>query len=150
MNYSIHETDLGNMAIETPFNQEFVNELKRFVPSARWQSPYWIIDPEGKDQADRLLEKYYPPDNQLQTVRITWDFSDGGQPEIDGIKLVNLSRDRWSWRKRCSIKFKVISQNLTAGGSRKYPALYGSLIVETRIRPAAIISNPCKVEIFDD
>lgn len=139
----------GNLGIKAPFNAAFKDELKVLVPSAKWQSPYWIIKPSGKDQAEGLLAKYYPPQNVLQKVRIEWDL-DRESPEIDGVGLANVSRDWWGWRKDCPIDFKIIEQELKSGGSAKYPGLYGKLIIEATIRSDADISPSAEVEIIEN
>lgn len=139
----------GNIGIETPFNAAFKNELKALIPSAKWQSPLWIVSSLGEDQANELLEKYYPPEDELQKVRIEW-ILDRESPEIDGINLASVSRDWWSWNKRCPIDFKIIEQELTSGGSSKYPGLFGKLSIETMIRPDAEISPKAIVEIIEN
>lgn len=138
----------GNLGIKTPFNAAFKDELKALVPSAKWQSPYWIIKPSGEDQAKELLAKYYPPETHLQKVRIEWDL-DRESPEIDGVRLANISRDWWNWRKDCPIDFKIIEQDLHSGGSAKYPGLYGKLTVEVTIRPNADISPLAEVVVIE-
>lgn len=139
----------GNVGIETPFNASFKDELKVLIPSAKWQAPHWIISPSGLDQAKELLAKYYPPSSALQKVVIEWDLN-RESPEIDGVALANVNRDWWSWSKRCSVDFKVIEQDLTSGGSRKSPGLYGKLIIEATIRPGAIISPSATIEIIEE
>ncbi len=139
----------GNIGIETPFNEAFKNELKGLVPSAKWQAPLWIINPDGLDQAKELLAKYYPPNEALQTVRIEWDL-DRESPKIDGVDLANVNRDWWSWSRSCYIYFKVIEQSLETGGSRNNPNLYGPLIIEAKIRPDAEIYPSAKVIVLED
>ncbi len=139
----------GNLGIKAPFNGAFKDELKALVPSAKWQRPYWIIKPSGEDQAKELLAKYYPPKAELQKVRIEWDL-DRESPEIDGVGLANINRDWWGWHKDCAIDFKIIEQDLSSGGSAKYPGLYGKLIIETIIRPDANISPKAEIEIIEN
>jgi hypothetical protein len=139
----------GNFGIKTPFNADFKDELKALIPSAKWQSPCWIIKASGKEQAKQLLAKYFPPENELQKVRIEWDLN-RESPEIDGIGLANISRDWWGWRKDCPIDFKIIEQNLDSGGSRKNPGLYGQLVIEVAIRPGADISPSAEVTVIED
>jgi hypothetical protein len=136
----------GNLGIKTPFNGEFKDELKALIPSAKWQSPYWIINPSGEEQAKELLAKYYPPKDQLQKVRIEWDLN-RDDPQIDGTRLASISRDWWNWRKDCPIDFKVIEQDLSSGGSRKNPGLYGHLVIEADIRPDASFYPAAEVTV---
>ena len=100
------------------------------------------------------MSKYYPSEEQFQTVRIAWN-SLGGRhsehPSIDGVGLANVSRDYWNWRKDCPVSFKVIEQDLATGGSRRYPELRGSLTIEAKIRPEATISPiPDEVTILEN
>lgn len=138
-----------NLGIKTPFNADFKDELKTLVPSAKWQSPYWIIKPSGKEQAEELLAKYYPAPEALQKVRIEWDL-DRESPEIDGVGLANISRDWWGWRKDCPIDFKIIEADIDSGGSRKNPGLFGTLIIEATIRPDANVSPAADVTIIEN
>jgi len=145
----IHEMKSGNLGIETPYNVAFVKELKSLVPSARWSSPYWVIKPSGEEQAKGLLAEYYPPKEALQRVRIEWDL-DHGAPQIDGVNLASVSRDYWSWRKDCPIDFKIVESTVDCGGSRKYPGLFGRLVIETTIRTDANISPAAAVTIIEN
>lgn len=144
----IHKMKSGNLGIETSFNGAFKDELKALIPSAKWQSPYWVIKPNGEDQAKELLAKYYPLETELQKVRLEWNL-DRESPKIDGIRLANISRDWWGWRKDCPIDFKIIEQNLDSGGSAKYPGLYGKLIIEVTTRPDAKISPRAKIKMIE-
>lgn len=146
---TIHKMKSGNLGIETPFNGVFKDELKALIPSAKWQSPYWIIKPGGEEQAKELLAKYYPPQAELQKVRIEWNL-DRESPRIDGVDLANVSRDWWGWSKKCPIDFKIIEQNLSSGGSAKYPGLYGKLIIEAIIRPGADFSPGAEVAVIEE
>lgn len=140
----------GKISIESPFNREFVNELKGLVPSARWSGSKWVINASGKEQAETLLAKYYPAEECYQTVRIEWNLN-RDDPQIDGVGLASISRDYWSWRKNCPVDFKVIEQNLESGGSRNHPGLFGKLIIEAQVRPGATISpTPAEVTILED
>lgn len=138
----------GTVEIEAPFNARFKDELKVLIPSATWQAPYWVIKSSGEDQARQLLAKYYPPVSELQKVRIEWNLNRDA-PEIDGVELATISRDWWGWRKDCTIDFQVIEHDLTSGGSRKSPGLYGKLIIEATIRPGATISPSAEVTIIE-
>lgn len=145
---SIKAMKSGNLGIKAPFNVAFKDELRALVPSAKWQSPYWVIKPSGKERAEELLAKYYPPQDELQKVRIEWDL-DRDSPEIDGVGLATISRDWWGWRKY-PIDFEVIEQSLESGGSRKSPGLYGKLIIEATIRPGADISPSANVTVIEN
>lgn len=135
---SVTEKD-GKLLISSPYNGEFVAELKKSVPSAQWTGKRWAINISGKAQAENLLSKYYPSSEQLQTVKIEWDL-DRDNPQIDGTSLASVSRDVWNWRKDCPIDFKVIEQEVKSGGSRNHPGLFGKLVIEVAIRPDAVIS----------
>jgi hypothetical protein len=139
----------GNLGIKTPFNGEFKDELRALIPSAKWQSPYWVINPSSEDQAKELLAKYYPQENELQKVRIEWDLN-RDSPEIDGIRLASISRDWWNWRNNCPIDFKIVEQDLDSGGSRKNPGLFGKLIIEATIRPGADIYPSAEVSVIEE
>lgn len=144
----VHELINGTTGIETPYNEAFKNELKALVPSTKWQAPYWVIKSSGEEQAQQLLAKYFPPESELQKVRIKWDLNRDA-PEIDGVGLASVNRDWWGWRKDCTIDFQVIEHDLTSGGSRKSPGLYGKLIIEATIRPGATISPSAEVTIIE-
>jgi hypothetical protein len=146
----IKEMKSGNLGIKTPFNGAFKDELKRLVPSAKWQSPYWIIAPSGLEQAKDLLAKYYPAQETLEKVRIEWSDLNRESPEIDGVNLATVSRDWWNWRKDCPVDFKVIEQSLDSGGSRKNPGLYGKLVIETAIRPGANVSPHAEITVIEE
>lgn len=139
----------GNLGIQTPYNGSFVNDLKASVPSARWSAPYWIIKPSGREQAEKLLGKYFPTEETLQKVRIEWEL-DRDNPTIDGTSLASVSRDYWKWRTDCPIDFKIIEQELESGGSRKSPGLYGKLVIETAIRPDALIEPSAEIQVIED
>jgi hypothetical protein len=146
---TIHKMKSGNLGIETPFNAAFKDELKALIPSAKWNSPYWVIKPSGERQAKELLAKYYPPQTELQKVRIKWDL-DLESPKIDGVELASVSRDRWGWRTDYPIDFEIIEQGLDCGGSVKYPGLYGKLVIEAIIRPGADISPIADVTVIQE
>lgn len=146
---ALKERPSGKFAISSPYNAAFVEELKKSVPSARWSGGFWVINASGKEQAEKLLAQYYPSDDQLQKVRISWSL-DRDDPKIDGVSLASVSRDCWSWRRDCPIDFKIVSQDLESGGSRKNPGLYGELVIETKIRPGAKVEPSANVEILED
>jgi hypothetical protein len=132
----------GRPGVQTPYNANFVSELKALVPTAKWSSGArtWFYD-----------EKFYPNQETFQTVRITWKDMYRSNPTIDGVQLAYVSRDNWQWRNNCSVLFKVILNDLEAGGSRNNPGLYGNLKIEAKIRPNADISpKPDKVVIMEN
>ena len=140
----------GRIGVFTPFNGDFVKELKSMIPSAKWNGEGWFFDEISQNQVEKLVEKYFPSEDALQLVRIEWELS-RDDPQVDGISLASISRDYWNWRKNCPIQFKVIENDATSGGSRKSPGLYGRLVIEAKIRPDANISpEPKSVAVIED
>lgn len=147
---TIKTLENGQLAIKSPYNGNFVKDLKTLVPSADWKGQRWIINASGRDQAEALLEQYYPPEDQLQTVRIEW-LLERDNPQIDNVNLASISRDYWSWKRNCPIDFKVIEQSIDSGGSRNNPGLYGKLVIEAAIRPDAKITPlPTSIKIIEE
>jgi hypothetical protein len=140
----------GRTGVQTPYNADFVKELKTKVPSAKWSGKAWFFDDIALDDVKKLVSKYFPQEEQLNTARITWQLH-RDDPQIDGISLASINRDYWNWRADCPVQFKVIEADIAAGGSRRSPGLYGNLIIEAKIRPEARITpEPKSVEILEN
>lgn len=147
----IESSKEGRLGVTTPYNADFVKRLKQQVPSAKWNGNAWFFDEISKSDVEELVNEFYPSDDALQKVIITWSHLHRDNPQIDGVSLANVNRDYWNWRNNCPIQFKVISVDIESGGSRKSPGLYGSLTIEARIRPNASISpKPDSIEIIEN
>lgn len=137
----------GKMGIKTPYNALFVDDLKKAIPSASWNpnQQIWFFDPLSKDQAERLLEKYYPKEEDKQLVRITWSLS-RQTPTIDGVHLITAWGKSWRWKRDCPFEIKVIEADLATNGC----SLFGTCIIETRLRDGAVLSpGPANFEIIE-
>jgi hypothetical protein len=142
----------GKMAVQAPYNGDFVADLKANVPSAKWngRERLWVFAPISKPQVEKLLAEYFPAKAALQLVRITWENLSRAELTIDNTHLASVQRDWWKWRGDCPIDFRVIDANLESGGSRKYPGLYGDCTIEAHIREGANINPyPAKVEVLE-
>lgn len=141
----------GRAGVFTPFNRAFVDELKRNVPSAKWNGEAWFFDEMSRSEVEALVEKYFPGEDTFETVRIEWDLS-RDDPQIDGVSLASIDRDFWSWRRDCPVQFKVIEAgDVNSGGSRKNPGLFGKLVIEAKVRPGAMITpKPVSVIVVEN
>jgi len=141
----------GRIGVQTrTYNADFVEELRRMVPSAKWSGTMWFFGESAKSQVVAIIEKYWPDESaaNYQNVRISWNLV-RDQPRIDGAGLAYVSQGSWSWWPECPIKFTVIVNEAKSGGSIKNPVLNGRLVIEARIRIGARISpNAEEVEIL--
>lgn len=140
----------GRWGVFTPYNGDFVKALKANVPSAKWNGEGWFFDEISKADVEKLVETFFPSHDALDTVVIEWDLN-RDNPQIDGTSLATVERDYWNWKKNCPVEFRVVESEISSGGSRKNPGLYGRLVIEAKIRPGANFSpEPLQVEVVEN
>lgn len=144
--YIVSKEVEGRVGVITPFNQCFVDEMKASLPGATFKShpqPTWEYDEEHQDIVTALVQKYFV---DVSRVRITWQFSRDGAPRIDGVTLMRLGRGWFKWHGDMALK--VVEQDgLHESGSRRYPTISGTAVVECTMRHGAVIEpEPVSVE----
>lgn len=141
----------GRSGVISPYNADFVKELKRNVPSAKWNGSAWFFDDISRPDVEELVAKFFPGRESLQRVIITWNELVRDDPQIDGVSLATINRDWWNWKKNCPIQFKVVKADIDSGGSRKNPGLFGNLVIEAFIRPGASVKPiPDNMEVIEN
>lgn len=146
--YKIVETGTGELAIYTPYNTLFIEEIKR-VPTRRWDSlkKAWIVSEEYRPDVERIVEKYFPTREEeiediLWGIRKTAVFGGLGYAEsltVDGQRLISFTRDWVSAKDRPGIE--IVYDDLYSGGSRKYPTWWGKIVIRTSIHKDVRIGN---------
>jgi hypothetical protein len=125
----------GRSGVKTPFIGKLVEEMRLQIPSAKFDRTtgiWWFDDYHYEDMQD-LVYRYFPDEAVLQTVRISWDLN-GEPPLLDATNLIHLSRDKWSWRDDCPIRWKVLEVDIHTGGSVRNPKVFGHLKIKAEIR----------------
>jgi hypothetical protein len=127
----------GRAGVVVPYNQKFNDELKALVPSARFredrQTDAWFFDEEAKPDVLPILERFYV--NQ-KWQRIEWSLN-RDDVTVDGAQLFYVNRDYWKWANRFPYKFKIVEEELSSGGSRANPGMYGRVVVDILCREGA-------------
>lgn len=71
----ISKIDADHIAIHTPYNAAFVDDLKRSISSRKWdgESKTWTVFASDRQAVEQLLEKHfsYAPDAEMVTVELT-------------------------------------------------------------------------------
>lgn len=134
----------GRIGISVPYNAVFNEQFKAAVPSATFlrATDVWEFDEESKEDVIPLLEKFY-----LNTVRyrVAWNnIVRADNLTIDGASLAWVNRDYYKFRH--DLSFRVIENELSTGGSRANPCLFGKLVIEVSLREGAVI-EPAPDEI---
>lgn len=127
----------GRVGVVVPYNQKFNDELKAMVPSARFRedgcTDGWFFDEEARDDVLTILEKFYV--NQAWQ-RVEWSLN-RDDVTVDGANLFSVNRDWWKFRSNFPYKFKVVEDELSSGGSRANPGMYGRVVIDILCRPGA-------------
>lgn len=129
----------GRMGIATPYNAQFVAELKEICPGAKYENvkePTWYFDEEAKEDVIALADKFFA---SARKMRVTWELSRDAAVTVDGVDLVTVNRD-YAKVRGSDFRAKVIESVLKAGGSRNNPHVSGRLVLELAIRPDALFS----------
>lgn len=65
--YRIEHTGNGEIKVITPYNPEFVSDLKTTfgTRSRRWEDNGWILPPQYEDEVRTLMRKHYGCDDRL-------------------------------------------------------------------------------------
>lgn len=129
----------GRIGVVTPFNGQFVEELKALSSSAKFDraAGAWFFDEEVKPEVLALVEKFFT--SPRPWVRIEWGLRSEAAVTIDGIDLFWISRDRWNWRRDGGLEYRIIEQDLRSGGSMRYPNISGRAVIEIALRAGAVI-----------
>lgn len=136
----------GRIGISVPYNAVFNEQFKAAVPSATFlrATDVWEFDEESKEDVIPLLEKFY-----LNTVRyrVAWNnIVRADNLTIDGASLAWVNRDYYKFR--YDLSFRVIENELSTGGSRANPCLFGKLVIEISLREGAVIKPaPDEIEV---
>lgn len=127
----------GRIGVIVPYNQKFNDALKAAVPSARFKEDRrtdgWFFDEEAKEDVLPILERFYV--NQ-EWQRVEWSLS-RDEITVDGASLFTVNRDWWKYRNNFPYKFRVVDEDLSTGGSRANPGMFGRLIIDILCRPGA-------------
>ena len=127
----------GRLAVETPYNAGFVSELKRRVPAARWNRPYWTFPAEARATVEEIVAKYFPPETAKRRYRVRFQgLERESGPVLAGMPLVDYGRDGHRFRHPDIIE--VVEDNLRAGGSRRNPHISGDFEVILKATPEAV------------
>ena len=129
--------DSSRLAVETPYNAGFVSELKRRVPAARWNRPYWTFPAEARATVEEIVAKYFPPETAKRRYRVRFQgLERESGPVLAGMPLVDYGRDGHRFRHPDIIE--VVEDNLRAGGSRRNPHISGDFEVIVKATPEAV------------
>jgi hypothetical protein len=60
----------GKIEIRTPYNKEFVSDLKESVSGAKWNGECWTVPEDAETAIDSLLEKHYGYTPNAKKVKI--------------------------------------------------------------------------------
>jgi hypothetical protein len=130
----------GRVGVIVPYNQKFNDALKAAVPSARFKEDRrtdgWFFDEEAKDVVLPLLERFYV--NQ-EWQRVEWSLS-RDEITVDGASLFTVNRDWWKYRSNFPYKFRIVEEQLSTGGSRANPGMFGNLVIDILCRSGAELS----------
>lgn len=137
----------GRVGVHTPYNEEFVRELKLLVPSAKFSKAtkaVWFFDEEAKADVVALVAKYFV---NVRKVAVAWELSRCTDVTIDGARVLSIYQDNWSLARSGDVEARVINNSLSCVGSRRYPSVSGELVLEVLMREGAVISpEPISVE----
>lgn len=152
----------GRIGVQVPYNQKFNDELRVFVPSAKFDryQTAWLFDEEAKPDVLAVVERFYA---NLVWKRVTFEFN-RDNPTIDGARMMSIQRDWWKFSDG-PYKYTVVEESLSSGGSRANPGIYGRLVIDIHCRegvefypepesveeiadPTAVTVNP--LEIYPD
>lgn len=127
----------GRIGVVVPYNQKFNDELKAIIPSVRFRedgrTDGWFFDEEAREDVLPILEKFYV--NQAWQ-RVEWDLN-RDDVTVDGANLFSVNRDWWKFRNGFPYKFKVVEDDLSSGGSRSNPGMYGRVVIDILCRAGA-------------
>ena len=132
----------SRLGVKTPYNAGFVAELKRRVPAARWNRPYWTFPAEARATVEEIVAKYFPPEAAKRRYRVRFQglglhglYGDKS-PVLAGTPLVEHTRDWYRFRHPDIIE--VVEDNLRPGGSRRNPHISGDFEVILKATPEAV------------
>lgn len=127
----------GRVGVIVPYNQKFNDELKAMIPGARfredWRTDAWFFDEEARRDVLPILERFYV---DLKWQRVEWNLN-RDDVTVDGANLFSVNRDWWKWRSNFPYKFKIIEEELSSGGSRSNPGMYGRVVIDILCREGA-------------
>lgn len=134
----------GRIAVETPYNPQFVKRAKDLMGSwgdvafSEGTRKAWVLRAEHQPKIEALFAELWPPEESKceKTFAFTCGRGSYESPRIDGLDLVRFGRDFVGRINHPDI-VEVIENKLKHGGSTKYPQLYGSLTVRCLVRSGA-------------
>lgn len=133
-----HSEIEGRRGVQTPYNAEFVTQLKNIIPSATYDKiqgkPTWFYDEEDQAIVTDLVSHFFI---NVQWLRLGFNFSGDYEVSVDGVHLIRLNRDDYTWRG--DFRIKVIEDEIRTGGSRRNPKLSGTAVIDVLCRPDAEI-----------
>lgn len=141
----------GRIGVIVPYNQKFNDELKAMVPSARFREDHrtdgWFFDEEARDDVLPILKKFYA---SHEWVRVEWNLN-RDHITVDGANLFTVNRDWWKFRSNFPCRFKVVEEDLSSGGSRSNPGMYGRVVIDILCRPGTeFLPDPVSVTAVPD
>lgn len=138
-------TSESRLGVKTPYNAKFVADIKKDCPSAKWssKSTAWFVDAVSKPQLYALVQKYFGAKTRK---RLTFELEYNKNLYIDGMGLMVVGRDNWSWDSRHTDTMALIEESLQTGGSRNNPNISGQLTIEIDVRDGALI-EPAPVSV---
>lgn len=127
----------GRIGVIVPYNQKFNDELKAMVPSARFRedrsTDAWFFDEEAKEDVLHILEKFYV---NAVWQRVEWNLN-RDDVTVDGANLFTCNRDWWKFRNNFPYKIKIVEEELSSGGSRANPGMFGRVVIDILCREGA-------------
>ena len=154
LEYEIVASNQENHAgIKSPYNADFVKQLKKSVPGCKWNSSskVWFFEKIHLDTVLSLANEFWPNPETLNTYLIDWGLDGHSAPKIDGVEIINLNRDSWTWRNNCPFTIKPIEVDIKTGGSRRNPTVEGKFLVEVKLREGAQLTpEPDSMEIINE
>lgn len=117
----VKKTESG-IEVITPYNAEFVSDLKRSISGAKWNGSAWIVPAEAEGAIMDMLNNYYgyDPAEKFVTVHITAKkelYGPRGNVYFEGFPIARAT-GRDSGARVCDGVIKI-SGNINSGGSVK-------------------------------
>lgn len=147
--WKMYTTKSGDIALVSPYSPTIVAEAKRRM--GKWidlnlgegkSVKAWRMDASHRTAMEQLCRELFDATDLIERV-ITWSvqFGSTSSPTLDGYDLLWFGRDNRSIRRFDQgehIKIlEVVKDEISTGGSRNHPKLFGSITLRVRCRAAA-------------
>jgi len=122
MNIKVEQKE-EKLQIYTPYNKNFVSDLKQSVSTAKWSGSCWEVSIEAKELIDGLLKEHYGYNPGQPKVKIEITAKEEIEEMTGSVNFagcpVAYARGRDTGAKVCDGIIKM-SGNIRSGGSARY------------------------------